>query len=244
MTRDGVRMEAWRFVSEPGVNLALHVARRSRVKRPRVVELDVLDQEAWKVWDVGMRAAFGGDGEVGRVGGNNEGDAWFAALRDRLKDEPVAVVWLAPRGVGAADWDGTTRQSVHVRRRFMLLGQTLDGMRVWDIRRALEVLHEHRSFRDRAIRLRGEGDMAVNTLMAAAFESNWAELELGGVPTTFRDGPDYLNVLQVLEVPQAVAMAAEHGRVRLRGAAAGDWSYVEAVGKVLGWERERVVVEQ
>ena len=90
----------------------------------------------------------------------------------------------------------------------MLLGQTLDGMRVWDIRRALEVLHEHRPFRDRAIRLHGEGGMAVNALMAAAFESNWAELELDRVPTTFRDGPDYLNVLRVLEVPQVVAMVS------------------------------------
>jgi hypothetical protein len=38
-------------------------------------------------------------------------------------------------------------------------------------------------------------------------------------------------------------MAAEFGRVRLRGVTAGDWSYVDTVGRVLGWESDRVVIE-
>jgi hypothetical protein len=250
VVRDGVRLEVHEFTSQPGVELRLYVARRSRLKRPRAVELNVLGQQEWNEWDAGMRVAY--PVELGELPGLPEGEAasaekpdeagWFRELRERLMNESVAVAWLAPRGVGAADWSGTARESVQVRRRFMLLGQTLDGMRVWDIRRAIEALRASASFRRSAVHLRSEGRMGVNTLMAAVFEPGWDVVELSGLPSTFRDGPDYLNVMRFIDIPQAVAMAAEHGRVRLTRVSAGDWSYASAVGKALGWEQDRIVI--
>ena len=41
---------------------------------------------------------------------------------------------FAPRGVGPTAWPKD--KDVHIRRRFGLLGQTFDGMRVLDVRRA------------------------------------------------------------------------------------------------------------
>jgi hypothetical protein len=52
-----------------------------------------------------------------------------------------------------------------------------------------------------------------------------------------------LNILRFVEMPQAVAMAAEHGRVEVTGAGAGDWGFVSAVGAALDWEPERVRIE-
>jgi hypothetical protein len=49
------------------------------------------------------------------------------------------------------------------------------------------------------------------------------------------NGPDYLNVLRILDVPQAVAMASERSRVELRGANEADWQYPIQAAKNLGW---------
>jgi hypothetical protein len=43
--------------------------------------------------------------------------------------------------VGLTAWSGGETRLTKIRRRFMLLGQTLDGMRVWDIRCAVQALH-------------------------------------------------------------------------------------------------------
>ena len=50
------------------------------------------------------------------------------------------IAFFAPRGVGLTAWSGGEKRLTKIRRRFMLLGQTLDGMRVWDIRRAIQVI--------------------------------------------------------------------------------------------------------
>lgn len=84
--------------------------------------------------------------------------------------------------------------------------------------------------------------MGVNVLLAGVFESGWDEMEIADVPSTFRDGPDYLNILRFVEMPQALAMAAERGRVRLVGAAVEDWRFAVGVGEVLGWERGRIEI--
>jgi hypothetical protein len=124
----------------------------------------------------------------------------------------------------------------------MLLGQTLDGMRVWDIRRGLAALRSIEPFRKSNLELRGKSEMGMNALLAAVFEDGLDRIDVEGIPVTFREGPDYLNILRIIEVPQAVVMAAEHCRVRVAGAA-GDWSFVNAAADRLGWERGRVTIE-
>jgi hypothetical protein len=93
----------------------------------------------------------------------------------------------------------------------MLLGQTLDGMRVWDIRqgvRALRDLVDDRQFR---VALKAGGGMAVNALYASLFEPAVSALDLEALPKSHREGPDYLNVLQLLDLPGALALARRHG---------------------------------
>jgi hypothetical protein len=227
----GLSLEAYAFESQPGVGLHLYVVRRSRPESPRTVDLTVLNEQGWDHWVAAMGELFGE--EFKRLPGMEvtgaavsiaaTGDAGRVdAMREQLMGESLAMAWLAPRGIGPTAWTRAERDVVQIRRRFMLLGQTLDGMRVWDIRRGMAVLREVGAFRESAIHLRGEGSMGVNLLMAGVFEPGWERMELVGTPSTFRDGPDYLNILRFIELPQAVAMAAEHGNVRLVGVASGE----------------------
>jgi hypothetical protein len=122
----------------------------------------------------------------------------------------------------------------------MLLGQTLDSMQVWDIRRACQAVRELRGKRvPTPIALEGTGPMAVNAVYASLFEPGIDRLVLQSPPRTHRDGPDYLNVLRVLDIPQAVAMAAERRAVTIFGEDISGWEFPAGVAKRLGWDEDR-----
>jgi hypothetical protein len=52
-----------------------------------------------------------------------------------------------------------------------------------------------------------------------------------------------LNVLRVLDVPQAVAMAAERSEVKIVAENASDWNFPSGVANVLGGNKVRFSVQ-
>ena len=61
---------------------------------------------------------------------------------------------------------------------------------------------------------------------------------------THREGPDFLNVLRVLDVPQAVALAAERSKVRIYQKDPAGWEFPQSVAESLGWEKGRIQVRE
>ena len=57
--------------------------------------------------------------------------------------------------------------------------------------------------------------MAANLLYASLYVPGVTRLDLHDLPRSHREGPAYLNVLRVLDLPQAVALASERTRVVL-----------------------------
>jgi hypothetical protein len=84
----------------------------------------------------------------------------------------------------------------------MLLGQTLDGMRVWDIRRASQAVRALPEFKKTPLYMCAKRQMGVNAAYAALFEPEIEKLKLEGLPASQTEGPDYLNVLKVWDLPQ------------------------------------------
>ncbi len=157
---------------------------------------------------------------------------------DQPKD--AIVMNVSFREMGQFD----AKKQTQLRRREMLVGRTLDGMRVWDWVRLVQAIRNSKELGKLPIRLEAEGDMAVNALYASLF-APVDELVLTNLPKSHQDGgPDYLNVLRILDIPQAVAMASERGRVELRGANEADWQYPLQTAKVLGWEKNLRVVSE
>jgi hypothetical protein len=153
-----------------------------------------------------------------------------------------AVAYFAPRGIGPTAWgDGDLEEHTHIRRRFMLLGQTLDGMRVWDTRRAIQALRSVDGFADKSLRVIANGEMAGIALYTALFEPDVAKLTLHDLSISHREGPDFLNVLRVLDVPQVVAMVAENSAVQIvQDGDRSAWKYPLDVAEKLGWDRIRI----
>jgi dienelactone hydrolase len=228
VTHQGVRLSGFDFVSQPGVVLRLYVARNDGGSAKEVV-LRVLDEADWKPWVAEMSA--GGFGEQLTSGGAaSNGD--FAPVADALKKGGVALAWVAPRGVGPTAWTGDTKKKTQVLRRFALLGQTLDGMRVWDVRRAVSATGKVQGLEQLPVRVRGRGQMAGVALYAALFEPVKGE-ELAALPRSHREGPYVLNVLKTLDIDDALAIEAERANVKLYEES-GERKYPRGVAAKLG----------
>jgi len=154
-------------------------------------------------------------------------------------------VYVMPRGIGPTIWSTDKRKLKEIRRRFMLLGQTLDGMRTLDVRRAIQAVRSRsiESLRDVPVWLEGHGHMAGIALYASLFEPDIAGLDLSNLPLSHHDGPIYLNVLRYLDMPCAVAMAAERSQVNLYQNDDAGWQFPKAVADKLGWPEERFRIQ-
>ena len=81
--------------------------------------------------------------------------------------------------------------------------------------------------------------MAGVVLYASLFTPEVTQLELLRPPTSHHDGPIFLNVLRFLDMPQAVAMAAERCNVVIHQDDTSGWEYPQQVASKLGWEKGR-----
>jgi hypothetical protein len=108
-----------------------------------------------------------------------------------------------------------------------LLGQTLDGMRVWDICRAVEAVRAMKEFQKVPINLEAEKNMGVNALYASLFAPGINLLRLRHIPSSQMQGPDYLNVLKILDIPQAAAMSAERCDLQLQSDETNGWKFLQ-----------------
>jgi hypothetical protein len=113
-------------------------------------------------------------------------------------------------------------------------------MRVWDIRRAVAAARSTELFGTAPLELHATGPQAINALYASLYDAPMAALDLTDPPASHRTGPDYLNVLRFLDVPQAAALAADRAPVRLHAANIEEWSWTRAAAKQLKWPAERL----
>lgn len=151
-------------------------------------------------------------------------------------DTAAAVVY--PRGVGPTRWaEPGSATETHIRRRFPLIGQTLEGGRVWDVRRAVAVLSVVAN--GQAVELIGDGTAAGIALYASLYEPNVTAVSLIRPPTSFRDptSPAFLGAAKILDHPHAVAVAAAAKSVNLSVPTASDaraWEWAVRVQQRTG----------
>lgn len=200
-----------------------------------LVVLNVVDDTGWLEWVRELGPAFQ---EVLQVPQVTEFDlAKFARTQRLLQAQPWAFAILAPRGIGPTRWsEAGTPADNHVRRRFALLGQTLDGQRVWDVRRGLAVLRDVPDLKGVPLWLQGKENMAGIALYAALFEPDVVRLDLWHLPASHMQGPTFLNVRQTLDLPQAVALAFPRSiRMYVKDEAeARSWDWPLQLQKALG----------
>ncbi|WP_165250718.1 alpha/beta hydrolase [Paludisphaera soli] len=190
-------------------------------EKPAVgIELTVLGPEEWEVYGP-LFDAF--EDEAADPSTHAE----FAALKAAAE----AGVWrafVAPRGVGRTAWPKAKETTI--RRRFALLGQTIDSLRVLEVRHAIRGLSRPDG---PPVTVAGRGDSAALALWATYFEGGVAKVVLVDPPATVRDGPAFLNLDRVLDMPQAVALLHPID-VRIVGSRPELWEWPRKLAERLG----------
>lgn len=227
-----------------------------------LIVLNVLDEQGWQefantyahklpqVFPAGTKAT--------------PDDKAFEQEKKMFQNFKWGMAYVCPRGIGPTAWDSkeeptdaktaaaAEKARVQRLRRFYLLGQTLEGQQVWDVRRAIRALRSIEGLKDTKLWLQAYRTQAANSLMASLFEDDIARLDLHELPHSLmptkhdKDGhpinddePVYLNMLKYLDLPQATAMAAERTRVVIYDDDKAAWKYPQEVSEKLGWGKEK-----
>lgn len=160
-------------------------------------------------------------------------------------NDPVFV--LMPRGVGPTKWT-TKNPPNYVERSLALLGRTADSGRVWDVRVAAFTLD--RALRERAtnpgdaggdargtihvaVKVLGKGQAGIIAAYAALFEPAISEVILVEPTESHMQGPHFLNVLRILDIPDALGLLAPR-RLTIHGADSETFEKTAAFYEVAG----------
>lgn len=98
----------------------------------------------------------------------------------------------------------------YVRRSHVLLGMTLDERRLGDVI-ALAAFARPKGMRV----LRGRGQAGILAAYAALFEPSIKEVVIVDPPTSHTEGPHFLNVLRVCDIPEALGLLAPRVKLTL-----------------------------
>lgn len=204
---EGLRLRGWEFSSQPQVTLRLFAM--DRPGNPlRSVRLTLFDDAGWARWRAALPAQFG------RALGAQEANPDPAShAEDVLPGDGELWVWFAPRGLGPHAWPGDERKQIQLRRRFQLLGQTADGMRVWDIRRALEAVRRLSGATE--VEVTAAGRLASLAALAALMDDQPPVLRLRALPESRDDEADLLNFTRVVEASRLREILGRHTQVTI-----------------------------
>jgi dienelactone hydrolase len=229
---------AWHFTSQEGVQVPFWTFVSSDHRATVPATAVILDQKEWTDrW-----------GWLGRIRREDipAPDQYDQAKREYLAklglDPDGDLTLIAPRGIGPTML--ATADDKNMRRRYALLGQTLDAMRIWDARLAVTEWRMNGGFlmqppvngKRRSLRLIGMRDSAVLALWTAVYEPWIASVILIDPPTSVRSGPALLNVERILEMPQAVALLYPRP-VRIVGSDPAAWKWAVDLQAKLSAER-------
>lgn len=144
-----------------------------------------------------------------------------------------ACVVFPPRGIGATRFaaPGSVQETL-IRRRFALIGQTLEAEQAWDVFRALQAIKSVDDLKSAGLLLSSDSEIA---LVAAIFEPRVMRLRLKKLSASYRGGSSILNLTRQLDTPQLLALALPNHIELTPGPnqTENDWVWTRSVERLL-----------
>jgi hypothetical protein len=129
-----------------------------------------------------------------------------AAPRVQKDISPKGAALLYPREIDQP-WS-TKSPPNYVLRALALLGRTADEGRVWDVAAAARRLRGTPKKGAQPFLVGGGGQAGIIAAYAALFEPTIDEVLVIDPPKSHKDGPYFLGVLRVLDIPEALGLLA------------------------------------
>ncbi|HVN82250.1 MAG TPA: prolyl oligopeptidase family serine peptidase [Terriglobia bacterium] len=159
---------------------------------------------------------------------------WNFLRVDTFNTIPETIYVVYPRGIGRRSWDDEVRRKFE--RDSMLLGRTLDEMRLYDVLCAVQLATALPGFDGKEISIAGKGVQGLIGAYAALLDERITRVILHSPPLTHKSGPIFLNILRYTDVPQALAMLAPRELIFLTHDI-DSFDYTRAIYRLNGAER-------
>jgi hypothetical protein len=239
-------MSVYIFQSQAAIPLNLYVVHDKKLTQAKICELTVLDQEGWNDFLSLYRDAFG-DRDALRgehfVAQDASSQDHFEKLQQRLLKNSVMMAYVAPRGVGPTIWDQAKKKQVQHQRRFYLLGESLESMQAWDVRRAIQAVTTVTGHNNETkTTLQATGRMAGVSLYATLFQNGVAELHLTHLPSSHRDGPYFFNVSRICDIPQIALVVANQTPLFLYDVDDDGFKHATDSARHMDWKQPRLII--
>ncbi|HUU29988.1 MAG TPA: prolyl oligopeptidase family serine peptidase [archaeon] len=168
----------------------------------------------------------------------SEGDTEDSGIWNFMKAYPfkgyaASRHMVYPRGIGTQVWNTTLKR--RFQRSAMLLGRTVDDMRLYDVLCAVDHIARDHSFDSTELTVAGKGVSGLLGAYAALLDPRITRVILHSPPLTHKDGPVFLNVLRYTDIPQALAMLAPRELVFLTHQI-DDFCYTRKIYRLYGAE--------
>ncbi|MDF1813458.1 MAG: acetylxylan esterase [Verrucomicrobiales bacterium] len=240
--KDGMTFTRYTYNSQNPFRLPLYLIHREGLAPEELdlIVLNVLDEKNWNEFLSSMGATFPEAFPGIEIPEQNKEN--YDAEVKMHRNMKWGMAYLPPRGIGPTSWTNDEKEATHIRRRFALLGQTLDGMRVWDIRRGIQSLRSIEGADKLQLWLQSSGEMGGNALYASLFEKDIHRLDLHNLPDSHRTGPEYLNILRFVDIPETVGFVAKTSQVRLYTDKPDQWKYPVSLAEKYKWEGKPIEV--
>ena len=180
----------------------IHGGEESVAPKARLV---VLDDENWPIWATRLASKFP-DGTFWKDSSSTER---FSEDWEREFEGVNEIYLISVRGAGPARFSGDDFKQAQIRKRYHLLGQSLQMMQTWDIHRAINRISQIPSYGPESISVHAGGVTAGMVLYASLFVDTPLRLNLSRLPSSHMEGPYYPRVLRHMDIPAAVMLADE-----------------------------------
>ncbi len=240
---EGLVMSSYDFTSQNGIDLRMYLIHRKDLTEAKNAMIQIQNQDDWLEFLAFYQDAFGDRDVLKEESFPDHAPAGlgdFEAFRQNLLKEDVVAVMVTPRGVGRTAWDQSPRKQVQHQRRFYLLGESLGGMQIWDVRRALQALRMIGVAKQAEVMMGGEGYSAALVMYASLYEdvtaihmTELAESDMQSVPL--------LNVSRFFSVDQILAASASRQRTVVDQIPAEAFSFSRKAAEAQGWLNSRLI---
>ncbi len=147
-------------------------------------------------------------------------------------DGTDAIAVIATRPGASGPWIADDRKHIQIARRFQLLGMTLDGMRVWDVRRAIQMLRQECPELT-TLKIRAQSGAEPVVMLASLFDDPVQELSLPSVVIE-RDNPTILNLTRTIPLELIPVLAARRCPI-ITGSIRDDAAFLADVVNDASW---------
>lgn len=147
-------------------------------------------------------------------------------------DGTDAIAVIATRPGASGPWIADDRKHIQIARRFQLLGMTLDGMRVWDVRRAIQTLRQECPELT-TLKIRAQSGAEPVVMLASLFDDPVQELTLPSVVLE-RDNPTILNLTRTIPLELIPVLAARRCPI-ITGSIRDDAAFLADVVSDASW---------